>query len=850
MKKIEAIYPEAVERTKEKIHDDLIDYLATKENIPTLENYLIDRNHYLDQIWINIWMNKASNQIPRIEKKQFLHAKGYEVEGIDKKVVTKLFRQEIKLYQPYPIEEWLLQTYSSQDKWLELYQKARADYLKWLEIEESDKAINEIIDDLREEMVGIMSEYHHLFYLQIRKIVADHLKQDMETKTKYQEIEPFQIEERLIPQGFFDPKDYRLVKDFFAEVTGEIQRNHHDHMYKYTYETYEDVYQDFIFQKAVKIITEKGVELLYPKYRESFEDNLLGEVLQDLVIDESDLLMEQLYSSIFDESPIDLIKLSQVPFDEEIHAQIFMEDVKLREKRKAEERAEIQRNKEREARIIEDIFYQEYNPPSGRNIHYTLHIGETNTGKTYHALQKMMAAKSGIYLAPLRLLALEVYDFLNEYGTYCSLKTGEEEKLNPEAKHISCTVEMFHEKDFYEVAVIDEAQMISDKDRGFSWFKAITKVNAKEVHIIASRNAKDMLLKLLGNSEIEIHDYKREIPLKVEKKPFKINQVKKGDALICFSRKRVLETASRLQNNGHSVSMIYGSMPPETRKKQVERFIQGESKVIVATDAIGMGLNLPIQRIVFLENRKFDGTSRRLLTSQEIKQIAGRAGRKGIYDIGKVAFVEDISMMKDRLQQEDVPIQTFTIAPTSHVFEKFQKHDRDLGHFFDIWDRFKSPKGTRKASLAEEKELYQLIRGTEMEVRLPLMDLYGLLHLPFSTREPELIKQWKNTVEAIVTKKELPEPKIKKRSLEDLELSYKTIGLHLLFLYRLNEKTKSLYWERLRLEISDMVHEKLKTDVKKMRKRCRKCNQVLPWDHRYQICESCYEQRYINYYDY
>ena len=172
---------------------------------------------------------------------------------------------------------------------------------------------------------------------------------------------------------------------------------------------------------------------------------------------------------------------------------------------------------------------------------------------------------------------------------------------------------MFHEKDFYEVAVIDEAQMISDKDRGFSWYKAITKVNAKEVHIIASRNAKDMLLKLLGNSEIEIHEYKRDIPLKVEKKPFKINQVKKGDALICFSRKRVLETASRLQNNGHSVSMIYGSMPPETRKKQVERFIKGESKVIVATDAIGMGLNLPIQRIVFLENRKFDGTSRRLL---------------------------------------------------------------------------------------------------------------------------------------------------------------------------------------------------------------------------------------------
>ena len=77
---------------------------------------------------------------------------------------------------------------------------------------------------------------------------------------------------------------------------------------------------------------------------------------------------------------------------------------------------------------MSEIFDREYNPPSSRNIHYILHIGETNTGKTYHALQRMMAAESGMYLAPLRLLALEVSDFLNAHGTPCSLKTGEEEK--------------------------------------------------------------------------------------------------------------------------------------------------------------------------------------------------------------------------------------------------------------------------------------------------------------------------------------------------------------------------------------------------------------------------------------
>ena len=149
---------------------------------------------------------------------------------------------------------------------------------------------------------------------------------------------------------------------------------------------------------------------------------------------------------------------------------------------------------------------------------------------------------------------------------------------------------------------------------------------------------KKCLSSLLGDSEIEIIEYKRDTPLEVEKKEFKIKHVKKGDALICFSRRRVLETASKLQNDGHSVSMIYGSMPPETRKKQVERFIKGETNIIVSTDAIGMGLNLPIRRIVFLENSKFDGTSRRRLTSQEVKQIAGRAGRKGLYEYRKSCF--------------------------------------------------------------------------------------------------------------------------------------------------------------------------------------------------------------------
>ena len=321
----------------------------------------------------------------------------------------------------------------------------------------------------------------------------------------------------------------------------------------------------------------------------------------------------------------------------------------------------------------------------------------------------------------------------------------------------------------------------------------------------------------------------------------------KGDALICFSRRRVLETASRLQNDGQSVSMIYGSMPPETRKKQIEQFNKGRTKVIVATDAIGMGLNLPIRRIVFLENEKFDGTRRRLLTSQEVKQIAGRAGRKGIYDVGKVAFTADIKKMRNLLLQEDEPVHTFAIAPTNSVFERFQRYYHDLGTFFELWGKFESPKGTKKASLSEEKTLYQLIAGTEIEARLSLMDLYGFLHLPFSKNESALTRQWEETMYSIIQGRELPEPIVKERSLEELELSYKAIGLHLLFLYRLDERTEAIYWERLREEVSDRVQDRLKTDIKKFVKKCKNCGKKLPWDHSFPTCDACHRAKFRRY---
>lgn len=850
MNKLTIIYPQAVEHTKRKVYEDIDRFFETKETFPVFSQYLTERGHYIEQIWINVWLNKSTNDVSKSEKKQFLNDKGYEVQGVDRKLINKLFRDEMRTYQPFNVLNWL-ETAFDEEEWKDRYHQAKEDFVKRQEqvhLEEQKYIIQNKIEKTASEMI---EANYDLFYLYVRYFVAKQLAADMKNNVKFQSVDTFALEEKLVNEGHFNPASYTSVAKFFEELTGDIHKTLHWGRSYYEYQTYFFVYESLISDYLSELLPEKILEQLPAEIKEQFKaafnENLSPSFVKGSL---TQLLYEveaYFIEDIQEEYLADLLKITELPFDIEVQKEIFERDFAERERKRAEEEAEIQRKKEEEARMMEDIFGQEYSPSVGRHIRYVLHIGETNTGKTHHALERMKEAQSGLYLAPLRLLALEVYDKLNAEGTLCSLKTGEEEKIVPGANHISCTVEMFHEKETYDVVVIDEAQMITDKDRGFSWYKAITKANAHEVHIIGSKNSKPMLLQLLGDSDIEIHEYIRDTPLEVESKEFHIKHIKKGDALICFSRRRVLETASRLQNDGHAASMIYGSMPPETRKKQIQQFIEGKTKVIVATDAIGMGLNLPIRRIVFLENEKFDGTRRRLLTSQEVKQIAGRAGRKGIYDIGKVAFTKDIKMMRRLLMQEDEPVHTFAIAPTNSVFERFQRYYRDLGTFFELWGKFKSPNGTKKASLAEERSLYDVISGTEIEARLPLMDLYGFLHLPFSKNESSLIKQWEETMYAIVQGTALPEPPLKERSLEDLELTYKAIGLHLLFLYRLGERTEAMYWERLREEFSDKVQNRLKTDIKKFVKKCKNCGKNLPWDHSFPTCDACHAARYRKY---
>lgn len=289
-----------------------------------------------------------------------------------------------------------------------------------------------------------------------------------------------------------------------------------------------------------------------------------------------------------------------------------------------------------------------------RNLkrHHHFYLGPTNSGKTYEALRALEQAKSGVYLAPLRLLAMEVRDRLVAAGVPCNLITGEERVLMEGAQHTASTIEMMHPGKPVEVAVIDEIQMLQDPDRGSAWTSALIGAPAAKVFICGSTAVTAPCLETitaLGES-YDITYLERKTPLVLEDeslcgKAYSKHKLKpklqKGDAVIAFSRKDVLTLSARFRQWGFTVATIYGALAPEVRRTESERFNSGQADILVATDAIGMGLNLPIRRVIFSHIHKFDGVASRMLNMTEVRQIAGRAGRFGIYETGYVNVLED-----------------------------------------------------------------------------------------------------------------------------------------------------------------------------------------------------------------
>jgi ATP-dependent RNA helicase SUPV3L1/SUV3 len=283
-----------------------------------------------------------------------------------------------------------------------------------------------------------------------------------------------------------------------------------------------------------------------------------------------------------------------------------------------------------------------------------LYVGPPNSGKTHAAFERLAHAHDGAYLAPLRLLALEGRDRLVARGVPCSLLTGEENVPAPGSGLVSSTIEMVGTNKPIDVAVIDEAQMIFDPYRGWAWTQAIVAVPANEVIIICSAYAVPAIQNLLGlcGERCEVRHFERKQHVDLLPQPVAIGALTKGDAVVAFSRRDVLMLRDQIAAGGHPVSVIYGALPPEVRRREAERFALGESHILVATDAIGMGLNLPIRRVLFSTMTKFDGQADRALNESEVHQIAGRAGRFGIHEEGFTGVLKEAEPAAARVLKE------------------------------------------------------------------------------------------------------------------------------------------------------------------------------------------------------
>uniref|UniRef100_A0AC35G4A4 RNA helicase n=1 Tax=Panagrolaimus sp. PS1159 TaxID=55785 RepID=A0AC35G4A4_9BILA len=395
-------------------------------------------------------------------------------------------------------------------------------------------------------------------------------------------------------------------------------------------------------------------------------------------------------------------------------------------------------------KLISDLTQPHNWYPEARNIQRKIifHAGPTNSGKTHAALERFKQAKSGVYLGPLRLLANEVFMKMNAAGVPCDLVTGEErsfaqDNMNPSA-HLSSTVEMLSTSMEVEVAIIDEIQMIRDDQRGWAFTRALLGVAAQELHVCGEMAAINMVKRLLDpiGEHVEVIVYERRSPLKYSEHALgDIRRVESGDAIVCFSRKSIFSITTALEKCGIKCAVIYGDLPPGAKLAQAAKFNDpnDNTNVIVATDAIGMGLNLNIRRVIF--NSLIKPPHGELIPTYAALQIAGRAGRYGTaYSQGIVTTLrnEDIKLLHSILSKPVDEIDKAGIAPTFEQIETFAYH-LPTASFVNLLDIFVSVCSVSDdffiCSVQQIRELAELIDS----IRLSLKERYTFCLVPIKS---------------------------------------------------------------------------------------------------------------------
>jgi ATP-dependent RNA helicase SUPV3L1/SUV3 len=495
------------------------------------------------------------------------------------------------------------------------------------------------------------------------------------------------------------------------------------------------------------------------------------------------------------------------------------------------------------------------------------HLGPTNSGKTYHALEVLKERGRGVYAGPLRMLAQEAHRRLAaELGEDAvGLVTGEE-RVNDTAPIICCTVEMAPTAG--EVLVLDEVQWADDPERGSAWTRLLLAGEFREVLLLGALDAEPLVLEAFPEAEIKL--FERILPLEfVGERSFRA--LTPGTVVVAFSRKAVLALAGEL-NRLHPgrISVLYGAMPLSSRREEIDRFLGDRSDVTVATDVLGHGVNLPCETLLFAETTKFDGESRRDLLPWELAQIAGRAGRFGLVERGHVGTLTGIGWANADPSLVESALQPHVTLPSGHLGYRIVDEARIRPRLSDLgvdeprrldaalaaWHRVATREWAYESWLAVES--LQPIRGrlaaiqrrlAERSRRLGLEDTWRLINAPVDEDDAELLATLALAVAGDTAQRSLltfllDPARLVDVTLEEAEQAGRTASVLRWFALQyagvggvtieraaaLEEAAAKRVVARLRIEVADPTIG-----------RCRSCGKTCaPW---FPLCDRCFGRR-------
>src|SRR5580692_9489262 len=254
-------------------------------------------------------------------------------------------------------------------------------------------------------------------------------------------------------------------------------------------------------------------------------------------------------------------------------------------------------------------------------------LGPTNTGKTFFAIERMLAHKSGMIGLPLRLLAREVYDRIIKLRgqNEVALITGEEKIVPKNPRFYVCTVEAMPLDIPVACLVIDEIQLCADPERGHVFTDRLLNARGEEeTMLLGSDTMRGIIQRFIPKAWFVTRARFSDLAYSGAKK---LTRLPRRSAVVGFSADEVYGIAEVIRRQRGGAAVVLGALSPRTRNAQVELYQSGDVEYLVATDAIGMGLNLDVDHVAFASDRKFDGYQFRRLNPAEVGQIAGRAGR-------------------------------------------------------------------------------------------------------------------------------------------------------------------------------------------------------------------------------